>query len=96
MSISEARRQILLLEKLAGEYKGDGTIQAMYLATNAVVEALASSKPYDGDLNSIQIPVSDLFQIVFELKQLGEETVGLESLLLSLRARYRKSGMDKS
>jgi hypothetical protein len=96
MSISEARRQIQLLEKLAEEHTGNSVIQVIYHSTNALVEALATTKSYDGDLNTVQISVHDLFQIVFELKQLGEETIGLESLLLSLHARYKKSNVDNS
>lgn len=96
MSISEARRQLQLLERIAEEHIGNVTIQTTYHATAAMVEAMASKEPYDGDLNAIQIPVSDLFQVTFELRQLGEETVGLESLLLSLHARYKKSDVDKS
>jgi hypothetical protein len=94
MSISEARRQMLLLEKLAEEYKGNGTIQAMYLATNALVETIAENKPYDGSLNTIRVPTAVLFQLTFDLKQNDLEDIGLEDLLVTLRARLRKSPVD--
>jgi hypothetical protein len=89
MSISEARRQAKLLEDLADEYRGNGSIRALSHAVNAIVEALAENKPYDGTLNNIRVPVPILRQLTVELVQQELDDVGLEDLIVSIRARIR-------
>lgn len=97
MSISEARRQINLAEELcsiAEETLGkeQGTFYSVITHVgNALVEAIAENRPYDGSLNNIRVPVSILRQLTVELVQNNIDDIGLEDLAVSLRARIRKT-----
>ena len=46
-------------------------------------------------LNSIRVPVVVLRQIAVELFQLGEGYIGLEDLLITIKARLAKITLDK-
>lgn len=105
MSISEARRQIdkaLQEANTPGWNDVDfadriGTQRNLVIAHgfSAIVEALAESKPYDGSLDAIRIPVAVVRKVYLDAAKSGEDEIGLEDLLLRLRSEYRSFGVDK-
>jgi hypothetical protein len=93
MSISEARRQVLILHQISHNeevYNPEQMLTRMVPhAVEAIVEAIAENRPYDGTLNSIKIPTVILRQILVDANKVGAEEIGLEDLLTSMKARLR-------
>lgn len=105
MSISEARRQIdhafSATDIVGSALTADENSILMQRLTeviahsaSAIVEALADSKPYDGDLNSLRVPVTILRQISVEATKHDMEDIGMEDLLVAIRARIKHLGLD--
>ena len=94
MSISEARRQI---EKAHEEASGSieyALHRTLAHGFSAIVEAIASNKPYDGTLNEIRVPFPVLRGIILDAQKAGLEDIGLEDLILAVRARVKNSDLD--
>lgn len=102
MSLSEARRQIdkaLAYADMADHASTDRE-ESLFVSHilahgfSALVEAIAENKPYDGTLNSIRVPFPTLRGIILDAEKAGSEDIGLEDLIVTLRARVKNSDID--
>lgn len=98
MSISEARRQIEIAIDSVTEVDIEQRAFANIVAHGftAIVEVLASNAPYDGDLNAIRVPNTLLRQISIDMVKSDTEDIGLEDLIVAIRARLRSSDLDNT